>query len=81
MLSDEKATAGVLKVSGVPASWRGEGEGNGAAVSDRGGVGREDADDDGQLVFRYRDKVVDEVDLREVGKVRKARTKKKEAPE
>lgn len=49
LLGGEKEAISVLKVSGVPAMWRGEPGGT------KGG--------DSKLVFRYKDKVVDVVDV------------------
>jgi hypothetical protein len=71
----------VLKVSGVPASWRGEEAAAAAADDDprlnaHTGGGGDAGGGDGRLVFRYRDKVLDDIDLRQVDKVIEARTKK-----
>ena len=59
LTKNEAATAGELKISGVPASWRGEEEEKeeeeGGAVATTDGEKKED----GQIVLRYRDKVVD----------------------
>ena len=54
LLSNQSAMAGELKVSGVPASWKGE---VGTEGEEDGGGGKD------KLVLRYKDKVVDEISL------------------
>ena len=84
MPSNPEAFKGVLRVSGVPASWRGN---QAAAVGNvqggrEGGDGEGDGDGggggcsgggDGRLVLRYKDKVVADIDLSDVEKLRAAR--------